>query len=239
MEEGVDAACERWPQLKEEVAQQGIDESYRRWLCVIRWRLNLTQETQLTGPAPEGSYLTSNELAADVSRIRETLIADGNSEVADNEVQAWIDQIAVFGFHTARLDIRQHSSVYREVLLELWEAAGLVPDSEPLSESDRLRILSSSLAKASTIDPPNLSPKAIETLELFRTVRRIARAYGMQALGGSVISMTSQLSDMLTVLWLWKWSERTDGGDPRMPCYGCRSYRYSKPLMTCVTRRRF
>ena len=37
----------------------------------------------------------------------------------------------------------------------------------------------------------------------------------MDALGGNVISMTQYPSDLLNVLWLWKWSERTDGGNPR------------------------
>ena len=37
----------------------------------------------------------------------------------------------------------------------------------------------------------------------------------MSALGGHVVSMTREPSDLLTVLWLWKWSEQTDGGDPR------------------------
>ncbi len=37
----------------------------------------------------------------------------------------------------------------------------------------------------------------------------------MGALGGHVVSMTREPSDLLTVLWLWKWSEQTDGGHPR------------------------
>ena len=37
----------------------------------------------------------------------------------------------------------------------------------------------------------------------------------MSALGGHVVSMTREPSDLLTVLWLWKWSEQTDGGHPR------------------------
>ena len=59
------------------------------------------------------------------------------------------------------------------------------------------------------------SKPAVETLKLYRTMRRAARALGMDALGGNVISMTRYPSDMLNVLWLWKWSERTDGGNPR------------------------
>ena len=44
------------------------------------------------------------------------------------EIQTWLDQIQVFGFHTARLDIRQHAAIYRDGLAELWQAAGLIKD---------------------------------------------------------------------------------------------------------------
>ena len=63
--------------------------------------------------------------------------------------------------------------------------------------------------------PATPGPKTVETLNLFRTLRRIARQFGMTALGGHVVSMTREPSDLLTVLWLWKWSEQTDGGHPR------------------------
>jgi phosphoenolpyruvate carboxylase len=43
-------------------------------------------------------------------------------------------------------------------------------------------------------------------------VRRIARNFGMEALGGHIVSMTHQANDLFTVLWLWKWSAHTDGG---------------------------
>ena len=62
--------------------------------------------------------------------------------------------------------------------------------------------------------PAKLSPITVETLELYRTMRRVGRAFGMQALGGNVMSMTEQASDLLNVLWLWKWSEQIDGGHP-------------------------
>ena len=75
--------------------------------------------------------------------IRDVLVADGNAEVATNEVQTWLDQIAVFGFHTARLDIRQHAAVYREVIEELWRSAGLIPQDGVPAEQERQRLLSS------------------------------------------------------------------------------------------------
>ena len=215
LEERIETVCEHWPELIDKLAQQGIHEVYRRWLQVIRWRLERTAAVQLFGPPPDGCYTTADELAADVTEIRSALLDGKNTEVADHEVQAWLDQIHVFGFHTARLDIRQHSAVYRDVILELWQAAGLIQGPRSLTEPDRQRLLTSSLDTAGNIEFAELSANTMETLDLFRTVRRIARAFGMHALGGHVVSMTSQPSDLLTILWLWKWSEQTDGGDAR------------------------
>ena len=140
LEERIHSACTRWPELMPKLASQGIHETYRRWLHIIRWRLERTAGVRLTGPVPAGSYSSADELSADVGAIRSALLAEGNTEVANQEVQTWIDQIQVFGFHTARLDIRQHADVYREVLAELWQAAGLISDPQTLTETDRLRL---------------------------------------------------------------------------------------------------
>jgi len=217
LEERIHSACNRWPELMPKIAAEGIDETYRRWLHIIRWRLQRTAALQLQGPIPAGSYSSPEELLADVADVHRALLAEGNAEVAEQEVQCWIDQIAVFGFHTAELDIRQHSAVYRDVLAELWHHANLVADRDSLKEECRLRLLESPPEIVDQVDPMKLNSAATETLELYRTIRRIGRRFGMQALGSSIISMTEQPSDLLNVLWLWKWSEQTDGGNPSDP----------------------
>ena len=100
---------------------------------------------------------------------------------------------------------------------ELWHASGAMTRGGSLSEAQRQQLLAATLDAAPTIKPAVVSPKTTETLELFRTLRRIARGFGVRALGGHVVSMTHQPSDVLTVLWLWKWSEGTDGGHPDDP----------------------
>ena len=42
-----------------------------------------------------------------------------------------------------------------------------------------------------------------EVLELFRVLHGVADHYSLQPLGAHVISMTSSVTDVLTVLWLW------------------------------------
>lgn len=220
LEERLELARRRWPDMPN-LDESGYDETYRRWLRAIQWRLEQTLATTLSSEPPAGSYLSASDLAFEVGAIRDTLLADGNTDVANAEVQEWIDQISVFGFHTARLDIRQHSAVYRQVMEELWRDRGLTSGDAELTEDDRQRLLTS-LEPSEVGRPVTHNPAAADTFALFRTIRRVARKFGMAALGGHVISMTQVPSDILTVLWLWKWSEQTDDGhledsDLRLP----------------------
>jgi phosphoenolpyruvate carboxylase len=192
-----------------------VDETYRRWLHIIRWRLQRTAAIQLQGAVPTGSYSSPEELLEDVREVHRALLAEGNAEVAEQEVQSWIDQVDVFGFHTAELDIRQHAAVYRDVLAELWQSAGFVADRGTLDENERIRLLETVPDITDLVPRSSLSSSAAETLELYRTICRIGRRFGMQALGGSIVSMTEQPSDLLNVLRLWKWSQQNTEGDPQ------------------------
>lgn len=215
LEERIAMVCDEWPELVGELEGHGILESYRRWLRVIRWRLEQTTAVTLNSPAPKGAYGSAEDFAVDVRAIRDVLVEDGNTEVATNEVQTWLDQIAVFGFHTARLDIRQHAAVYRDVMEVLWRSGGVVPQDQTPTEEKRQCLLSGEFEPRMAKVPVAPGAKTAETLLLFKTLRRVARRFGMSALGGHIVSMTREPSDLLTVLWLWKWSEATDGGDPR------------------------
>ncbi len=215
LEERIAVLSREWPQLLQELEGHGALESYRRWLRVVRWRLERTAAVEINVPPPSGAYRSAEELAADVELVRQVLLEDGNTEVAVTEVQTWLDQITVFGFHTARLDVRQHAEIYREVMEEFWREAGLISSDHPLSETERQQLLTDGLDPLVVEKPAVPSPRMVETLNLFCTLRRIARQFGMSALGGHVVSMTREPSDLLTVLWLWKWSEQADGGHPR------------------------
>ena len=210
-----EAACATWPGLQAELEGLAPEEGYRQWLRVIWWRLEQTHAMGLEGPVPEGAYASADELSADLQLVKQALIETGNVEIAHSELQAWLDQVAIFGLHFARLDIRQHSEVYKSVIEEIWRATRLIGESEgELTEARRMEVLQQTLPVAPNLSPVEVSPIASETLELFRVLRRIARRFGMAPLGVHVVSMTHQPSDMLNVLWLWKWSERVDGKHP-------------------------
>ena len=217
--EPIAAACAKWPALDAVIELTPPFETPRRWLRIIRWRLEqtlgeITDQPIEEQPRIDGAYTNAAELDADVVKLCDVFLASGNDEIADSELQIWVDQIETFGLHTARLDVRQHSAIYASVMEELWRAIGLVKPEEELNEERRQQLLLETLPIAANIAPIDLSESAQKTLQLFRVLRRSARCYGGDCLGGHVISMTSNPSDLLTVLWLWTWSERVDGGRP-------------------------
>ncbi|BBO32067.1 phosphoenolpyruvate carboxylase [Lacipirellula parvula] len=205
----------QFPELAEELKSQRPLESYRQWFHAIEWRLGKTAAVSLAGGAtpPPGAYQSASELWADVNVAATALLATRNSTTEAVEVQPWLDQILLFGFHTERLDVRQHSGVYRAVIDELWQAMGVVEAGATLDEATRCDRLLQTIGRPIPTTGVELSPAAKETLDLFTLLRRVGRRFGMSALGGHVISMTEYASDILTVLWLWRASETVDGGD--------------------------
>jgi phosphoenolpyruvate carboxylase len=216
--EPIAAACAKWPELPELLEPIPPLEAPRRWLRIVGWRIEqtLADTPERLGPSPV--YRSAEELAADVRLVRDALVESGDVEVAETEIDPWLDQIATFGLHMARLDVRQHSELYAGVMVEVWRAIGLVKPDEEIDEARRCELLVETLPIAANLDPVGLSETAQETLELFRVLRRAARRHGMACLGGHVVSMTKHASDLLTILWLWKWSERVDGGAAEDPC---------------------
>lgn len=218
--EPIAVACAKWPVLPDLLEPIPPLEAPRRWLRVVGWRIEQTlawktEQTLADKPAglgPSPVYRSAEELAADVRLVRDVLVEAGDVDVAQTEVDPWLDQIAAFGFHMACLDVRQHSELYAGVMVEVWRAIGLVKPGEELTEQRRRELLVETLPIAANLDPIGLSDTARETLDLFGVLRSAARRWGMACLGGHVVSMTKEASNLLTVLWLWKWSERESGG---------------------------
>jgi phosphoenolpyruvate carboxylase len=121
-----------------------------------------------------------------------------------------MDQIRIFGFHTARLDVRQHAAVYREVVDDIWRALDLFHGPGTLSENDRLELLTRSM-KRRLPSGFKWSAETIETLALFQLLHCVGERFGMSALGEHIISMTANVSDVLNVQALWQWSAATNG----------------------------
>ncbi len=197
------AAAERWSDLTDILQEIPPNEFARRWLAVIRWRLEQSRTENLTQEASRGGYAAAAELEADVKLLLEDNITTNIGVRIRREIEGWLDQIRCFGLHLARLDIRQDARQYAPVVDELLQHAGLVDDAAKLTEDDRRQLLVDSHRKPLRFDRERLSEMANETLALFGLLRRAVDRFGLETFGGHVISMTHEPSDVLTVLWLW------------------------------------
>ncbi len=199
----IDQAVERWPHLETRLASLPPGEWFRRWLSIIRWKLEQSQQGR-ESQFPEAAYRTADELATDVDVLDSAIRSLRGGQHIASELSAWQTQIQTFGLHLAKLDVRQNASVYKQVVDELLLKSNWHPEPDSLPEAGRVQVLSETLGRPLAIDPSQLSPIARETLDLFGVLHHIAAEHSQSAIGAHVISMTSAPSDVLTVLWLWE-----------------------------------
>ncbi|MDJ0961701.1 MAG: phosphoenolpyruvate carboxylase [Acidimicrobiia bacterium] len=179
--------------------ERNPQESWRQCVNLIRAQLPGTD-----GP----SYREAADAIADVMQLREWLVAVGAQRLARRDVDPVIRLLQTFGFHLARLDIRQNSRFHDLAVGQLLHAAG-IPDGEGFSdwdESERLRLLESELASPRPLASPEaeLGPEAEAVLSCHRVLRRYIDERGSAGLGSLIVSMTRSVSDLLAVYLLAK-----------------------------------
>ena len=116
-----------------------------------------------------------------------------------------------------RLDVRQDARLYGDVMAELLARLGVSDTFGSLSEDDKQSVLASSMPWQSDIPREGLSQPATETLNLFQLLYSAMKTFGPNCLGSHIISLTSTPSDVLTVLWLWRWAQSV--GSPPGPMW--------------------
>lgn len=185
-------------------------EVYRRKLCHMRLRLEAALAANGgagTGPTP-GSvrpYTRAVELLADLAIVQQSLAENRGDRLAAGAVQTLVDQVGVFGFHLAPLDIRQDAAVLRASVAEIAQAVRLVDrDIRDLHETERQALLTRELRALRPLIPPfgRWSAQTADTIELFRLIRRARAEVAPEAIGAFILSMTEQPSDVLAALLL-------------------------------------
>ena len=221
MTDRIDAAVEKHPELRDRLASLPPGELCRKWLSIIHWRLDRSAATTVRGGPKPGAYAGTDELTDDVTYLLDVLRSIPASQYIAEEIGDWLVQIQTFGFHLAGLDVRQNSSVYRDVMDHVFRLTGQSDAPEKLSESERQDLLVDLIQRTSddnvAIDDAAMTPAMKESFQLFDLLHRVKSHSGSRAIGGHVISMTTAPSDVLTVLWLWKHADPRDTHDVGLP----------------------
>ena len=165
---------------------------------------------------PESDAYSAKRFTQDLILLRDALAAAGLKSLTHYERLAnLIARSRVFGFHLVALDIRQHSRVHGEAVADLLNAAGVTGAYENMTEPEKEALLGSELTNSRPLAGHRfeLAEATGDVLRVFRLIRD-TMATDPDAVGGYIVSMTHDVSDVLEVLLLAKESgmgRRQDG----------------------------
>ncbi|MDR0270985.1 phosphoenolpyruvate carboxylase [Paenibacillus sp.] len=175
-------------------------EPYRIKLVYMMEKIsNVLDESKKGTPESYGSPL---DFVADLKVIDRSLRFHYADYVADTYIQRLIRQVELFGFHTATLDIRQHSQEHENAMKEVLAEVGVTPDYSKLSEEEKIALLAKLLSEPRPITSNyhHYSASTKECLDVFHTVYKAQQEYGSQCITSYLISMAEGASDVMEVM---------------------------------------
>jgi len=180
------------------------EEPWRQFVQLLLARLPVQQAPHTLARLREtaGVFRDAAELGADLQALHDSLVEVGASRLAESDVQPVQRALEVFGFHLARLDVRQNSVFHAKALGQLMTAAGLDGSQwEDWSEAERLRFLAKELQSPRPFLHASASAgaEADAVLGCFRVLAEHLAKFGADGIGSLIVSMTRRVSDLLAV----------------------------------------
>lgn len=150
-----------------------------------------------------GHYRRASDLARDLQILEDSLMTLKADRLACNEIFPVKRTLQVFGFHLAKLDIRQNSAFHEKALTQLMQAAA-IPEAHSFAqwpEERKVKFLNEELQspRPFVIHTNTLPTEARETLDCYKVIHRHIRQNGRAGIGSLIVSMTRSLSDLLIV----------------------------------------
>ncbi|MBS0382124.1 MAG: phosphoenolpyruvate carboxylase, partial [Proteobacteria bacterium] len=191
LREKLDTYRQRLPKAAAKIRPRHANMPYRCLLTLMHARLHASESD-----AAE-AYANAGEFEADVALIAASLAANKGANAGLFAVRRLQWRIRTFGFHLARLDVRQDARVHDDVL------AVLLDDSDwsardSVERAERLR----PYASGESCLADSGDPAVTRITDVFATLADARRHYGEAATGPYIISMARSAADVLAVLAL-------------------------------------
>jgi phosphoenolpyruvate carboxylase len=190
--------------LKDE-GQQALDrnpsEPLRQFVNLLIARLDNTMHGR-TELGPESYFISAQALAAELKKLRELLIELGATRIAREYLFPAERMLQCFGFHLAKLDIRQNSAYHEKAISQILKTSGFEDhDYGSWSEEKRLDFLNTELKskRPFLVSGVSCGPEADNVLGYLRVVKDYVDQYCTDGIGSVIVSMTRSLSDLLVV----------------------------------------
>jgi phosphoenolpyruvate carboxylase len=206
------AGTEWFPELASQLGEINAEEPYRRALSFMRRRVRATRRQAA------GAYRDPGELLKDLRLVEQSLLDGPGVFTAAGDLHDVIRQVEVFGFHFARLDIREHARVHRRALAEIYATLGICGDYAALPEDERIALLCRDIVDHRPLVPADIggfSESTRETIETFRMLRSALSGEHRGAIQSYIVSGTEGPADLLEVLLLMKEASLAGAGGER------------------------
>lgn len=181
---------------------------YEPWRQYINLLIVKLDNTISGNYADSNSYYKSSKgLKDDLKFFREILINNGMQGLAESTLFSLERFVNCFGFHLAKLDIRQNSAFHDKAISQILKYNGIKDfDFANWSESKRIQYLTNLLEDNNPVTDITVSygVEADNVLDCYRIIRNHIAHYGAEGIGSFIISMTRSLSDLLVVYFLMK-----------------------------------
>ena len=150
------------------------------------------------GPTPNPS-----QLRRDLQLLSASLRHIDSHRLAEVEVLPVIRTLDTFGFHLARLDVRQNSAFHDAALAELLTEAGIADGASypNWEEEKKLGFLRQELESSRPFSRKRegIGKHADNVVQTLRVLRRHIEQHGCDGIGSLIVSMTRSVSDLLAV----------------------------------------
>src|ERR1700749_3326455 len=177
-------------------------EPYRLAVSGIFARLTATAallEVETTRPAvgEAAPYANVGEFKADLDTLSRSLLGNNSRVIARGRLRHLRRAVDCFGFHLARLDIRQNSAVHERTVAELIDAALPGKSYLAMNEEARIALLTNELHNARPLTSAfvKYSEETMGELAVFRAAAEAHAKFGVDAIPQCIISMCKGVSD--------------------------------------------
>jgi len=179
-------------------------EPWRQFVGLMLAKIN---NTIANGAKEETKYQNAQELLTDLGVLKDSLREVKDERLVEQYIFPIERKVITFGFHLAKLDVRQNSAYHEKAISWILNAGGFEDSAyASWSEEKRLAFLNKELKS----NRPFLTPgypcegEAGNVISYFKVIKDHTDQYGPDGVGSFIVSMTRSLSDLLLVFLFFR-----------------------------------
>jgi phosphoenolpyruvate carboxylase len=185
--------------------KEHAEEIFKAYILILIQKIpiDLSREFNLELKDKPNSYTSSIDLIDDLNLLHDELEKCGICEVAHVDVGRMKRMLKIFGFHLAKLDIRQNSDYHEKALNQLVTASLGAKTAGQIEESQDARrtFLDQELKinRPFLVNHTSMGRQGQNVIGALQVVSDHVQRYSSNAFGKLIVSMTRNTQDLLTV----------------------------------------